>query len=236
MSRLLSLVVVLALGAAPALAESRHVVRLGASARSAPEHGAAEVAPLALGAAVEVLERQGRWYKVKLPEDKQGWVHRRYLGKNPLSEGRLCARGRDLLARGNLGGAVTYLRAAMDRGTKSQPCLAALAQAYRARDQKTEEEEVRARLRKLERWLLGRWCDHAQRISLTLGEDGSYALTTEGREVGAGRYDLRNDELHLDDKTSRDRDLVLFARKRGLGRILVSRSTEELQRDFCTAQ
>jgi hypothetical protein len=216
--------------AADARAETLTVTRAEVVARGEPRRGAPEVGRLTLGTKVEVTARRKRWRQVKI-EEKAGWVTRGALAREMPSAARLCARGRSALSRGSLAFAVSYLRAAADRGTKDRACLEALAQAYRARGQSAEEAEAKARIRALDEWLVGTWCDAAQKIVLQLAADGTYDLKSDGRAVGKGRHELRGDELHLGgDRTG---ELVLYVRKRGVGRVLVARSTEELQRDFC---
>jgi uncharacterized protein YgiM (DUF1202 family) len=223
------------LAAGPAFAGSWYVAQPEIVARKTPAAQAAEVGRLALGAAAEVLARERHWLKVRLEGGKEGWVPRRAMSPKALTEGWLCGRGRAALSQGNFARAAAYLELAVARGTKSRSCLEALGQAQRARGERAQEEAALARIRALERWLHGRWCDAAQKIALVLTEDGKYTLQSDGRAVGLGRYELSDDELRLSDDRGRAGDLSLYVRTRGREKVLVARSTEELQRIFCPA-
>jgi hypothetical protein len=233
MSRWVAPVLLAWLAAGPAFAQAWYANQPEVVARAEPAAQAPELGRLALGASAEVVGRERRWLKVKLEGGKEGWVPKQSMSRKALSEGWLCGRGRAALSQGNLARAVVYLDLAVAKGTKSRPCLEALAQAQRARGDRAQEEAAQAKIRALEGWLVGRWCDSAQKILLTLSEDGKYTLQSDGRSVGLGKYELRDDELGLVDDRGRAGDLSLFVRKRGLGKVLVARSTEELQRVFC---
>ena len=215
-----------------ALAETRFVQRLEAPIRAQPTGSGMEVARLQLGAKVEAGERKKSWRSVTV-DGKTGWMHRSQLGTAAPSDRAVCRQGKQALARQNMTAALTFLRFAFDRGTKNRGCLEALATAYRVRGMKADEDLVRAKIRLLENWMAGAWCDVSQRLVLKLGDDGRFDFRAGDQAFGAGKYDLRTDELHLGDDRGRANDLVFFVKKRGSGRILVSLSADELQRDFC---
>lgn len=215
-----------------AAAETRYVQRLEASVRAQPSGTAGELARLALGTKVEVGERKKQWWPVTV-DGKPGWMHRSALSASAPSKSAVCRQGRRALAQQNLNAAISFLRYAYDQGTKDRVCLESLARAYRARGAKADEDLVRARVRTLESWLLGTWCDVGQRLVLKLGEDGRFDFKAGDQPFGAGQFDLRPEELHLRDDRRAIAPLVFFVKKRGSGRILVSLSADELQRDFC---
>jgi hypothetical protein len=221
-----------ALAATGAAAAPRYVNRIEVSVMAEPRGNANEVGKLALGAKVEAGERKKRWIAVTF-DGKPGWVPTGALSKKPLTERWLCARGQAALTKDNLTAAIIYLRGPFDAGTKRRDCLESLASAYRRRGQSSDEASVRARIRRLENWLVGSWCDTAQRLALKLGDDGRFDFRAGTEALGTGKYDLRDDEVVLEDDRGPARNLTLFVRKRGHGRILVSRSAEELLPQFC---
>jgi hypothetical protein len=229
---MLFVVTSLALLSTTATGDRWYVTRAEAIARAEPSGESAEVTRLPVGAGVDVAGRKGRWIKVRLAEGKSGWLLRSQVGRRMPSRRQLCARGRSQASAGHLANAVAYLKLAMDRGTRDRPCLEALALAYRARGQGAEEAAVRARIRRIESWAVGLWCNALQTIELSLSEDGSYTLKNGGKLVGGGKYELHADELHLLPDT-RAPTLRLILKKRGLGNVLVAQSTDELLRDFC---
>ena len=218
--------------APPASAATRYAARSEVPILSEARADGHEIGRISLGAKVETSGRTRGFAEVTV-DGKKGFVRERWLSKAPLSANAVCKLGRAALAKENLSAAVVYLRAAFDANTKNRACMEALAQAYRSRNQLNDETAVRAKLRLLERWMVGAWCDAAQRLVLALTEDGSYTFKGGEASIGSGKYDLRADELHLIDEGGAPRSLVLYVKRRGNFRILVARSADELQRDFC---
>lgn len=211
-----------------------YVARAEAPVVSAPNEAGAAVGRLSLGAKLETGEKRRGFLEITF-EGKQAWVRASALSKKAPSDRALCARGRRALSVNNLTAAVLYLRSAADAGTKRRECLAALADAYRRRAQLDDEATVRARIRRLDRWLPGTWCDASQRLVLALGDDGRYSFKSGETVIGGGKYELRQEELLLDDDGAANRKSALTVTKRGLGRILITANASELQRDFCQA-
>ncbi len=69
--------------APPSTAASRWVVSAGTTLKSDAVATSADIAPLAVGAQVLVLENAGRWLKVQTAAQKTGWVFAGRLALSP---------------------------------------------------------------------------------------------------------------------------------------------------------
>lgn len=209
-----------------------YVTRAEAPVVSEPNAKSAEVGRLSLGAKLETGEKVRGFIEITF-DGKKAWVRKGALGRKAPGDRSLCASGRRALSASNLTAAVIYLRAAADAGTKRRDCLQALADTYHRRSQLSDEAVIRARIRGLEQWMPGKWCDANQRLTLTLGDDGRFSYKTEIATLGAGTYDLKEDEVLLAGEGPNPYQTTLFVKKRGLGHVLITVGAVELQRDFC---
>ncbi len=76
--------------AAPAAAQTRYVTdQLEITLRAGAGNGYRIVAMLPSGEALQVLERDGEWTRVRASEGRQGWVLSRYLADTPAARAEL---------------------------------------------------------------------------------------------------------------------------------------------------
>ncbi len=127
---LLALLLGLAL-AGQAAAETLYVASTGAILKAAASASSATVAELPLGAGLEVLQSDRRWYRVRTSSGREGWIYR---GKVSPTKPQATATGGDQESVGDLLGGLTgsSIQANAADSSRSIRGLSPDAEAYAA--------------------------------------------------------------------------------------------------------
>ncbi|MBI3073637.1 MAG: SH3 domain-containing protein [Deltaproteobacteria bacterium] len=210
------------------------VVESDAVMRLKPDSNAASVKTLALGTEVKKKGQRGRWMRVDA-DGSEGWLPREHVAPRTSAGASLYDRGMKLLHGDANIKAMAYLEAATRAAPTDRRVFVALLAAYDSAGKKAEAEGVKERLKAIDRWLHGTWCDGAQRAFIIFWPSGDYYFRLERSSniANRGRYTLRDGEILLVDADNIARNTTIRFVDREVGRTLIDRSQNEYLRVLC---